>query len=92
VIRSFADKETEELYRGKPVRRFAAFRKIAERKLVQVNQARSLRDLSAIPGNRFEELQGKRKGEYSIRINDRFRVVFQWEDDGPHNVKIEDYH
>jgi proteic killer suppression protein len=92
VIRSFADKETEELYRGKPVRRFAAFRKIAERKLVQVNQARSLRDLSAIPGNRFEELQGKRKGEYSIRINDQFRVVFQWEDDGPHNVKIEDYH
>jgi toxin HigB-1 len=92
VIRSFADKETEELYRGKPVRRFVAFRKIAERKLVQVNQARSLRDLSAIPGNRFEELQGKRKGEYSIRINDQFRVVFQWEDDGPHNVKIEDYH
>jgi proteic killer suppression protein len=92
VIRSFADKETEELYRGKPVRRFAAIRKIAERKLVQLNQARSLRDLSAIPGNRLEELQGKRKGEYSIRINDQFRLVFQWEEDGPHNVKIEDYH
>jgi toxin HigB-1 len=92
VIRSFGDKETEELYRGKPIRRFTAFRKIAERKLVQLNQARSLRDLGAIPGNRLEELQGKRKGEYSIRINDQFRVVFQWEEDGPHNVKIEDYH
>lgn len=92
MIQSFADKDTEALYRGQRVRRFAVFARIAERKLVQVNNARSLRDLSAIPGNRFEALQGPRKGEYSIRINERFRVVFRWKDDGPHDVTIEDYH
>lgn len=92
VIQSFADKDTEQLYRGRPVRRFSAFARIAERKLVQLNNARSLRDLSAIPGNRFEALQGSRKDEYSIRINEQFRVVFKWKDDGPYGVMIEDYH
>ncbi len=73
------------------MRRFSAFAQIAERKLVQLNNARSLRDLSAIPGNRFEALQGARKGEYSVRINEQFRVVFKWKDDGPYRVMIEDY-
>jgi proteic killer suppression protein len=92
VIQSFADEETEALYAGKPVRGFTKFVRIAERKLVQLNNARSLRDLSAIPGNRFEALRGSRRGQYSIRINDQFRVVFRWREDGPFNVKIEDYH
>ncbi len=92
MIQSFADKDTEALYRGNRVRRFAPYARAAERKLVQVNNARSLRDLSAIPGNRFEALHGRRKGKYSIRINEQFRVVFRWKDDGPYNVMIEDYH
>lgn len=92
MIQSFADKDTDDLYHGKAVRRFSPFARVAERKLVQLNNARSLRDLGAIPGNRLEALQGSRRGEYSIRINDQFRVVFRWRDDGPYDVKIEDYH
>lgn len=92
MIQSFADKDTESLYHGKAVRRFLSFTKIAERKLVQLNNAHSLRDLGAIPGNRLEALQGMRRGEYSIRINEQFRIVFCWRDDGPYNVRIEDYH
>jgi toxin HigB-1 len=92
VIQSFADKDTEALYGGIPVRRFSSITRIAERKLVQLNNARSLHDLGAIPGNRFERLKGPRRTEYSIRINDQFRVVFRWRDDGPYDVKIEDYH
>ena len=92
MIQSFAAKETEALYHGKQVRQYASFRRIAERKLVQLNNARSLQDLSAIPGNRFEKLLGKRREEYAVRINDQFRIVFRWREDGPYDVKIEDYH
>jgi len=91
VIRSFGDKDTAALYDGTYVGRFGPFARIAERKLVQLNNATSLRDLRAIPGNRFEELKGSRRGEYSIRINDQFRLVFSWPEDGPANVQIEDY-
>ncbi|MBV8152388.1 MAG: type II toxin-antitoxin system RelE/ParE family toxin, partial [Candidatus Eremiobacteraeota bacterium] len=86
------DRDTEALYHGRRVRRFSSFVRIAERKLVQLNNARSLRDLSAIPGNRLEALSGKRRGEYSMRINDQFRIVFRWHDDGPYDVQVEDYH
>jgi proteic killer suppression protein len=92
MIQSFADKATEALYHGKPVRQFASFRRIAERKLVQLNNARSLQDLGAIPGNHLEKLLGKRREEYAVRVNDQFRIVFRWRDDGPYDVKIEDYH
>ncbi|PZR56278.1 MAG: hypothetical protein DLM50_08385 [Candidatus Meridianibacter frigidus] len=93
MIQSFADKDVEALFReGKRARRFAAIANVAERKLAQINSARTLADLAAIPGNRFEQLKGGRHGECSIRINDQFRCVFQWHRDGPHDVNIEDYH
>ena len=92
VIQSFADKDTQALYTGKPIQRFSAFVAIAERKLAQLNNARSIRDLGAIPGNRLEALRGARRGEYSIRINDQFRIVFCWRGEGPSDVRIEDYH
>jgi len=92
MIQSFADKDTEALYHGKSVRRYLPFLRIAERKLAQLNNARSLQDLGAIPGNRLEALRGKRRGEHSIRINEQFRVVFRWREDGPYDVRIEDYH
>ena len=92
MIQSFADKDTASLYHGKPARRLASIRRIVERKFVQLNNARSLQDLAAIPGNHFEKLLGRRQGEYSIRINEQCRVVFKWRDDGPYDVKIEDYH
>lgn len=92
MIQSFGDRETEALYYGRRVRRFLSFVRIAERKLVQLNNARSLRDLAAIPGNRLEKLSGKRAGVHSIRINDQFRITFRWREDGPYDVKIEDYH
>ena len=66
--------------------------KIARRKLVQINNALALRDLVSPPGNRLEALKGDLAGRYSIRINDQWRIVFRWTDDGPEDVEIMDYH
>jgi len=65
---------------------------IARRKLVQLNRAANLRDMSAPPGNRLESLRGDLAGRYSIRINDQWRIVFRWTSDGPADVEIVDYH
>jgi len=65
---------------------------IARRKLVQLNRAANLRDISAPPGNRLESLRGDLAGRYSIRINDQWRIVFRWTSDGPADVEIVDYH
>lgn len=92
MIQSFGDRETEALYQGRPPRKYLPIARMAERKLVQLNNAQTLRDLGAIPGNRFETLKGARRGEYSVRINDRLRIVFRWGEQGPRDVKIEDYH
>jgi proteic killer suppression protein len=92
VIRSFGDAETERLFQQQPSKRFGAIEKAALRKLIHLNQARSLRDLAAIPGNRLEALKGSRKGQYSIRINDQYRVCFVWKDGDAWNVEISDYH
>jgi len=92
MIRSFADPETELLFREEKSRRHVAIARVALRKLIQLNQAGSLKDLAVPPGNRLEALQRKRTGEYSIRINQQWRLVFAWGSQGPERVKIEDYH
>jgi proteic killer suppression protein len=92
MIQSFADPETELLFREEKSRRYASIARAALRKLIQLNQAGSLKDLAVPPGNRLEPLQGKRKGEHSIRINQQWRLVFVWGSRGPEQVKIEDYH
>jgi proteic killer suppression protein len=66
--------------------------KVARRKLVQLNNATMLGDLAAPPGNRLEPLRGDLAGKYSIRINDQWRIVFRWTDEGPDQVEIVDYH
>jgi proteic killer suppression protein len=65
---------------------------VARRKLIQLNSAESLRDLAAPPGNRLEALKGDLKGNHSIRINDQWRIIFRWTDEGPCDVEIVDYH
>ena len=92
MIQSFRDKETEALYAGRRVRQFEAIRAQAERRLQILESAARLEDLMMLPSNRFEALSGRRKGQYSIRINDQWRVCFEWKEDGPHNVEITDYH
>jgi len=92
MIRSFRSKETETLFADMEVPRFRAFERIARRKLLYLHRARSLQDLLAFPGNRLEALRGDRKGQYSIRINDQWRVCFAWKDGDAYDVEIVDYH
>lgn len=92
MIRSFGDAETRKLFETGRVRRFSAFADIAMRKLAQLDAAHTLEFLRSPPGNRLEALKGDRKGQYSIRINDQFRVCFRWTQDGPERVEIVDYH
>ena len=92
MIVSFADKDTERLAEGKRVLRFTSFERIALRKIRQLQIAASLNDLSIPPGNRLEALVGDRKGQHSIRINDRCRICFTWTAAGPEEVEIVDYH
>ena len=98
MIVSFKDKCTRERTRefpeGKLVKAFSGFSRQAEMKLDQLEAATAVRDLAALPGNRLESLKGDRKGQYSIRINDQWRICFEWpiESRGPRNVEIVDYH
>ena len=93
MIRSFACKDTERLFQLEKVRAFPPdIQRVALRKLAQVNAVTELRHLRVPPGNRLEELKGNRRGSFSIRINDQWRVCFRWEPDGPHDVEIVDYH
>jgi toxin HigB-1 len=94
VIVSFRDKRTRHFAAGKRGRAFSAFGRSARLKLDRLEAATSLRDLAALPGNRFETLRGDRQGQFSIRINDQWRVCFEWPDraPGPSNVEIVDYH
>lgn len=91
-IISFASVETESLFQGVRVRRFIKIETVAMRKLAMLNRAARLDDLRVPPGNRLEALKGKRAGQYSIRINDQFRICFRWGEDGPSDVEIVDYH
>jgi toxin HigB-1 len=94
MIVSYRDKKTRGLAAGKRVRAFSGIERIALLKLDRLEAATSIMDLSALPGNRFERLKGERKGQYSIRINDQWRLCFDWQegDKGPSNVEIVDYH
>lgn len=92
MIQSFADADTEQLFHEERNRRFNAIARVALRKLIQMNRAGRLNDLSIPPGNRLEALKGDLAGLHSIRINQQWRIVFRWTDQGPAEVRIADYH
>ena len=92
MIRSFQSRETERLFQDRDVPRFRSFERTARRKLLLLHRAVSLQDLRVPPGNRLEELKGDRKGQHSIRINERWRLCFAWRDGDAFEVEIADYH
>ncbi len=92
VIQSFRSEETERLFHRQPSRKFRAIERSALRKLDMLDAANDLRILGALPGNRLERLRGNRAGQYSIRINDQWRICFEWRDGAAHRVEITDYH
>jgi toxin HigB-1 len=94
MIVSYRDKRTRDFAAGKRVKAFSGIERPARLKLDRLEAATGLKDLAALPGNRFEALSGDRKGQYSIRINDQWRICFQWPhgSPGPSNVEIVDYH
>ena len=92
MIRSFQCPDTEKLFHDILVPRFRSIERPARRKLLYLNRARTLDDLRQPPGNRLEALRGDRKGQYSIRINDQWRICFRWENGDAHGVEIVDYH
>jgi toxin HigB-1 len=93
VIKTFANQETAALFANRRVRRFdGQWLAVARRKLAQLHQARRLDDLRVPPGNRLEALGGDRAGQYSVRINDQWRVCFEWRDGDAYAVEIVDYH
>lgn len=92
MIRSFRCSDTESLARGDRVKRLVNIAAVARRKLRQLEIAGQLDDLRVPPGNRLEALKGDRVGQYSIRINDQWRLVFVWTAAGAEEVEIVDYH
>jgi len=92
MIRSFSSKHTEKLYHGSRVPRFQSFVQQAEKRLQILESATCIEDWMNLPSNRFEALCGDRQGQFSIRVNQQWRVCFLWREDGPHNVEIVDYH
>jgi len=92
MILSFRCADTHALSHGQRVRRFVNIESVARRKLRQLQIAARLEDLRVPPGNRLEALKGDRAGQYSIRLNDRFRLCFRWTPAGAADVEILDYH
>jgi toxin HigB-1 len=94
MIVSYRDKRTERFAAGQHVREFSGFARQAETRLDRLDAATSVADLSALPGNRLEALKGDRAGQFSIRINDQWRICFSWPEGspGPVDVEIVDYH
>jgi proteic killer suppression protein len=94
MIVSYRDRKTARFAAGEHVKEFSGFTRQAEMRLDRLDAAASLRDLAAISGNRLEALKGDRAGQYSIRINDQWRICFEWPtgSPGPTNVEITDYH
>jgi toxin HigB-1 len=88
----FKDRDTERFWNGERVRRFEGIAKVALRKLDMLAAAPSLETLQRIPGNRLEALKGDRAGQYSVRVNDQWRLCFTWTESGPADVEIVDYH
>jgi len=92
VIKSFRCADTQALFETGKCKRFAGISTVATRKLAQLDAAHTLEFLRSPPGNRLEALQGNRAGQYSIRVNDQFRLCFRWTADGAEDVVIVDYH
>jgi toxin HigB-1 len=94
MIAGYRDKRTSDFAAGKNVKAFSGFERAARLKLDRMEAATSLKDVSSLPGNRFERLKGDRRGQYSIRINDRWRICFEWPEgaEGPSELEIVDYH
>lgn len=92
MIQSFRDKRTKRLFNAKRVPEFQASARQAEKRLRVLDAADIIEALMRLPSNRFKALTGKRQGQYSIRINDQWRICFEWGSAGPENVEIVDYH
>ena len=92
MIRGFRCKETEKVFLRQSTRKFSALQRIGLRKLLMLDAAESLNDLRVPPSNRLEKLSGDRGGQYSIRINDQWRICFRWEEGNAYDVEIVDYH
>jgi proteic killer suppression protein len=94
MVVGYRDKRTRDFATGKRVKAFSGIERPARLRLDRLEAATALTDLAVLPGNRFEALAGDRKGQYSIRINDQWRICFEWPDGaaGPSNVEIADYH
>jgi toxin HigB-1 len=94
MVVSYRDKRTQDFANGKRIKAFSSFERSAQIRLDRLEAATSMKDLAALPGNFFEALKGKRRGQYSIRINDQWRICFEWPNGspGPQNVEIVDYH
>ena len=92
MIKTFSCKDTKLLFNDIDVPRFKTFERIARRKLYYLNRARILNDLHVPPGNQLEALKGNRIGQYSIRINRKWRICFKWQKQDAFNVEIVDYH
>ena len=92
MIRSFRDADTELLFNREASRRWAAIARVALRRLRLLHRAGTLDDLRVPPGNRLEALKGDRAGQYSIRVNDQYRICFRWEDGDADDVELTDYH
>ncbi len=92
MIQSFANRETERLFETGRSRKLGSIAAVAMRKLQVLDNTNRLDDLRRPPGNRLEALKGDRGGQYSIRINDQYRIRFRWEQDQPHDVEVVDYH
>lgn len=92
MIRSFADKETEQVFHHLHCRKYGAFERVALRKLRQIHRVSRLEELFMPPGNRLEPLKGDRNGRWSLRVNDQYRICFEWRDGDAYQVEIVDYH
>jgi len=92
MIKTFRNRDTEDLFADMAVGRFRAIERAARRKLAILDAAECLDDLKSPPGNRLERLKGNRAGQYSIRINEQWRICFAWEGKDAYNVEIVDYH
>ena len=92
MIKSAADKRTAKFLQGQRVPEFQAFERQAQRRVAILNEATCMEDLMRLPSNRFEALAGDRSGQYSIRINDRWRICFTFQEGDAYDVQIVDYH
>ena len=93
MIRSFKSKESEKIWAGEFSKKLPAdIQKIMRRKLRMLNNSTGLSDLNIPPSNNLEPLKGERKGQYSIKVNDQWRICFEWKDGDCYNVEIVDYH